>query len=89
MCVLFCFLNIILNTLKTGSLIYLFEAVSGGCVKLFFCNTPYDSQQQHYLSRTEVAAVFVEEAAVRWMAWEVGSNPSEKAASDMAVVLWP
>lgn len=54
-----------------------------------FCNIPYESQQQRYLSLTEVAAVVVAEAAVRCMAWEDGSNPSEKAASDMTSVLWP
>lgn len=57
--------------------------------KTDFCNIPYESQQQHYLSLTEVAAAVVEEAALRCMAWEVGSNPSEKAASDIALVLCP
>lgn len=54
-----------------------------------FYNSSYESQQQSHLSLTEVAAVVVEEAAVRCMAWEVGSNPSEKAASDMTLVLCP
>lgn len=54
-----------------------------------FCNVPHECKQQQYLSLTEVAAVVVEEAAVRCMAWDVGSNPSEKAVSDMVLVLCP
>lgn len=50
---------------------------------------PYESQRQGYLSLTDVAAAVVDEAAVRCMAWEEGSEPSEKAASDMALVLSP
>lgn len=48
-----------------------------------------ESQRQRYLSLTEVAAAAVDEAAARCMAWEASSNPSENAASDMALVLCP
>lgn len=61
----------------------------GGCVKLISVTSQYEFQRQCYLSLTEVEAAVVDEAAVRCMAWEAGSNPSEKAASDMALVLCP
>lgn len=50
---------------------------------------PYESQRQGYLSLTDVVAAVVGEAAVRYMAWEEGSDPSEKAARDMTLVLSP
>lgn len=85
--------NIIPITLKTGSTTLFSEAISlvemASLCETDLYNSSYESQQQPHLSLTEVAAVVVEEAAVRCMAWEVGSNPSEKAVSDMTLVLCP